>query len=236
MGLSFDTRTSDSSWISTVWTCASEDVAMMRAVASETWGLVFWSEDGSPQAAVVGPQSRTSVASVPSEAIFVGIEFTVGTSLRIADTISIVDAGIALPDARSRSFWLDGRRWTTPGADDAELFVDQLIRHGVIARDPVVTAVVRGDRPVLSSRTVERRFRVATGLTRGTIAQIERVRTASAMLATGERVADIVDRLGYFDEPHLALMLRRYIGRSAQQLRSGAGGAIGLDIAQRTRS
>ena len=56
------------------------------------------------------------------------------------------------------------------------------------------------------------------------------------MLATGERVADIVDRLGYFDEPHLARMLRRYIGRSAQQLRSGAGGAIGLDIAQRTRS
>ena len=106
----------------------------------------------------------------------------------------------------------------------------------MIARDPVVTAVVRGDRPVLSSRTVERRFRAATGLTRGTIAQIERVRTASAMLATGERVADIVDRLGYFDEPHLARMLRRYIGRSAQQLRSGTGGAIGRDIAQRMRS
>ena len=208
----------------------------MRAVASGTCGLVFWSEDGSPQAAVVGPQSRTSVAPVPSEASFVGIEFKVGTSLRIADMVSIVDGGIALPDARSHSFWLDGRRWTTPVADDAELFVDQLIRHGVIARDPVVTAVARGDRPVLSSRTVERRFRAATGLTRGTIAQIERVRTASVMLATGEHVPDIVDRLGDFDEPHLVRMLRRYIGRSAQQLRSGTGGAIGLDIAQRTRS
>ena len=102
---------------------------MMRGVASETWGLVFWSEDGSPQAAVVGPQSRTSVAPVPSEASFVGIEFKVGTSLRIADMVSIVDGGIALPDARSHSFWLDGRRWTTPSADDAKLFVDQLIRH-----------------------------------------------------------------------------------------------------------
>ena len=37
------------------------------------------------------------VSHVPSEAIFVGIEFKVGTSLRIADTISIVDAGIACP-------------------------------------------------------------------------------------------------------------------------------------------
>ena len=138
-----------------------------------------------------------------SEASFVGIEFAVGTSLRIANTMSIVDGGIALPDARSRSFWLDGRRWETPLVDDAELFVAQLLQHGVIVRDPVVTAVVRGDRSELSARTVERRFRAATGLTRGTVMQIERVRTAAAMLATGERMGDIVDRLDYFDEPTL---------------------------------
>lgn len=34
---------------------------------------------------------------------------------------------------------------------------------------------LRGDRSALSPRTVERRFRVATGLTRGAVAQIERV-------------------------------------------------------------
>jgi hypothetical protein len=236
MSLLFETRMSDSSWISTVWTCTSEDVTAMTAVATETWGLVFWQEAGIPQAAIVGPETRTSVAPVPPEASFVGIQFTVGTSLRIADTTSLVDGGIPLPDVRSRSFWLDGRRWQTPGADDAELLVDHLVRHGVLVRDPVVTGVLRGDRSALSQRTVERRFRAATGLTRGDVAQIERVRIAAAMLAAGAPVHDVVEKLGYYDEPHLARMLRRYVGRSAQQLRTGAGGAIALDPAQCTTS
>jgi AraC-like DNA-binding protein len=234
--LTFTTRPSDSSWISTVWTCVSEDIATMTAVASETWGLVFWQEEGTPHAAVVGPESRTSVAPVPPEATFVGIQFKVGTSLRLAHTTSLVDGGIALPDVRSRSFWLDGRRWRTPAAVDAELLVDDLARHGVLARDPVVAEVLRGDRSTLSPRTVERRFRVATGLTRGAVAQIERVRDAAGMLAADASVNDVVEKLGYYDQPHLARMLRRYVGRTASQLRTGAGGAIALDPTQYTTS
>jgi hypothetical protein len=208
----------------------------MTAVASETWGPVFWQEEGRQQAAIVGPETRTCVAPVPRDVCFVGIQFTVGTSLRMADTTSFVDGGILLPDVRSRSFWLDGRRWKTPDADDAELLVDHLVRHGVIVRDPVVAEVLGGDRSALNLRTVERRFRAATGLTRGAAAQIERARTGARLLAGGSPVADVVERLGYYDEPHLARMLRRYVGRSAQQLRSGAGGAIGLDLAQRITS
>jgi transcriptional regulator GlxA family with amidase domain len=88
----------------------------------------------------------------------------------------------------------------------------------------------------VSGRTIERRFRVATGLTQGAVRQIERVRTASALLATGVPVADVVAKLEYVDEPHLARALRRYVGRTTRQLRQGLGGAIGLDLDQRTTS
>jgi AraC-like DNA-binding protein len=114
--------------------------------------------------------------------------------------------------------------------------VDHLARHGVLARDPVVAEVLRGDRSTLSPRTVERRFRVATGLTRGAVAQIERVRDAAGMLAADASVNDVVEKLGYYDQPHLARMLRRYVGRTASQLRTGAGGAIALDPSQYTTS
>jgi methylphosphotriester-DNA--protein-cysteine methyltransferase len=59
-----------------------------------------------------------------------------------------------------------------------------------------------------------------------------RARKASALLAAGVRVADVVARLGYFDEPHLARALRRYVGRTARQLWEGTGGAIALSLAQ----
>lgn len=45
--------------------------------------------------------------------------------------------------------------------------------------------------------------------------------------------ADVVAKLGYFDEPHLARALRACVGRTAGQLREGAGGPIALDLEKR---
>jgi AraC-like DNA-binding protein len=43
-------------------------------------------------------------------------------------------------------------------------------------------------------------------------------------------VGEVVSSLGYYDEPHLARALRRYVGRTASQLRTGAGGALALSV------
>jgi methylphosphotriester-DNA--protein-cysteine methyltransferase len=48
-----------------------------------------------------------------------------------------------------------------------------------VVRDPLLAEVLRGDRPAVSGRTVERRFRAATGLRQGDVRQIERARTAA---------------------------------------------------------
>ncbi|MEV6104185.1 helix-turn-helix domain-containing protein [Streptomyces sp. NPDC051940] len=230
MGLRFDTRRSDSPWVDAVWTCTSEQVTAMTSVAGVRWGLVFWKQDGRSCTAVTGPETRTSTAPVPTGATFTGIEFAVGTSLRFAPAPTLVDAGLELPDTTHRTFRLDGMRWPTPGPDDAEALVDRLVRAGAVQRDPLVAEVLRGRPLAVSGRTLERRFRAATGMTRGAFRQIERARTAAGLLASGARADDVVAKLSYFDEPHLARALRTYIGRTAGQLREGVGGAISLDL------
>jgi AraC-like DNA-binding protein len=110
------------------------------------------------------------------------------------------------------------------------------VKDGVVVRDPIVGEVVRGGRPEVSDRTLERRFRAATGLTRGAVRQIERAREAAYLLAAGKGPTDVVASLGYFDQPHLARALRRYVGRTATQLRDGSGGALALDLPQPTTS
>jgi hypothetical protein len=232
VGLRFETRASDSAWVDTVWTCTSEQVTEMTSVAAVSWGLVFWEHGGRAYASISGPETGTGTAPVPEGATFVGIEFAVGTSLRAVPTPALVDGGAELPDATRRTFWLDGVRWETPGPDDAEALVDRLVRFGTVVRDSIVTEVRRGHRPAVSGRTVERRFRAATGLTQGAVRQIERVRKASTLLAGGVPVGDVVCRLEYVDEPHLARALRRYVGRTAGQLREGSGGAIALNLDQ----
>ena len=236
MELCFGTRQSYSPWVDTVWTCTSEQVTEMTSVAGVRWVLVFWTQDGRAHASVTGPETRTGTVPVPEGATFTGIEFAVGTSLRAMPTPALVDAGVELPDTTCRTFRLDGARWETPDPDDAEALVERLVRAGIVVGDPLVAEVLRGHRPDVSGRTVERRFRAATGLTRGAVRQIERARTAAQLLAIGDSAADVVAKLAYFDEPHLARALRCYVGRTVRQLREGASGAIALDLDQRLTS
>ena len=71
----------------------------------------------------------------------------------------------------------------------------------------------------------------ASGTGRPTVRKPSESRT---IRAGGIPAADVVGKLDYFDEPHLARALRRYVGRTAGQLREGTGGALALDVDQRT--
>ncbi|AOS64517.1 hypothetical protein BKA25_001727 [Actinoalloteichus hymeniacidonis] len=228
MGLRFETRESDSTWIDAVWTCRSEQLTQMTSVAGPTWGLVFWRQEDRNHAAITGPETHTATAPVPDESTFLGIQFAIGTSLRAVAPAAVVNGGIPLPEVTRRGFSFDGGHWELPGMDDAEALVARLVREAVVIRDPLTTGSDRGSHPV-SRRTVERRFRAATGLTQGQVWQIERARSAALLLLTGRPAAQVISQLGYYDEPHLARALRRYVGRTVRQLRAGDDGTIALD-------
>ena len=190
----------------------------MTSIAAVHWDLVFWEHRGQVSAAVQGPWSRASVAPVPEDATFFGISFSSGTSMPHLPAGRLVDGSAEIPDATRRSFWLKGSAWRLPDYDNAEEFVRRLVREGVLDRDPIVAEVLRGASPDLSERTLQRRFVAATGLTRGAIRQIDRARQAAVLIQEGVPAHDVIHRLGYFDQPHLARSLTRYIGRTATQL------------------
>jgi hypothetical protein len=217
--LEIESRPSDSPYIERVWRSSSSEVSQMTSVAAAHWDLVFWQHRGQCRVAVMGAESKASPAPVPEDATFFGIVFSLGTSLAHLPAGRLVDSGAEIPDATRRSFWLNGSAWRPPDYDNAEDFVRRMARDGVLVRDPVVTAALGDRRPELSERTLQRRFVTATGLTRGAIRQIGRARQAALLIMEGLPAHDVVDRLGYFDQPHLARSLARYVGRTATQLR-----------------
>ena len=219
MGLEIESRPSCSPYIERVWRSSSSEVSRMTSVAAAHWDLVFWQHRGQFRVAVMGPESKASQAPVPEDATFFGIVFSLGTSLAHLPAGRLVDSGAEIPDATRRSFWLNGSAWRLPDYDNAEAFVRRMAREGVLVSDPVVSAALGDPRPDLSERTLQRRFVAATGLTRGSIRQIGRARQAAVLIMEGLPAHDVVDRLGYFDQPHLARSLTRYIGRTATQLR-----------------
>jgi methylphosphotriester-DNA--protein-cysteine methyltransferase len=94
------------------------------------------------------------------------------------------------------------------------------VRVAVQGPESKASPALRGASADVSERTVQRRFLAATGLTRGTVRQISRARQAAVLIQEGLPVHQVVYRLGYFDQPHLARSLTRYIGRTATQLRA----------------
>jgi hypothetical protein len=221
VGLEIESRPSESPYIERVWRSRSSEVSQMTSIAAAHWDLVFWQHRGQVRVAVQGPESKASPAPVPEDATFFGIIFSLGTSLAHLPVSRLVDDSAELPGATRRSFWLDGSAWRLPDYDNAEGFVRRLVRQDVLVRDPVVVAALRGAPADVSERTVQRRFLAATGLTRDAIRQIGRARQAAVLIQQGLPVHQVVYQLGYFDQPHLARSLTRFIGRTVTQLRAG---------------
>ncbi|MET9496910.1 helix-turn-helix domain-containing protein [Streptomyces sp. NPDC006552] len=195
----------------------------MTSIAASHWELVFWEHDGRMQAAVLGPEPRACPAPVPRDATFFGISFALGTSMPHVPISRLVGGSAEIPDVTQRSVWLKGSAWHVPDYDNAEAFVRRMVREGIVECDPIVAAVLDGAAPEVSERTLQRRFVAATGLTQGAIRQIHRAREAAVLIQDGAAAQNVVHQLGYFDQPHLARSLTRFIGRTATQLGAPEG-------------
>ena len=93
-----------------------------------------------------------------------------------------------------------------------------LARQAMLVNEPIVDATLQGHVPNLSARSMQRRFVQATGLTYGTVVQIERAQQAATALAQGISIADVVFQAGYYDQPHLTRSLKRFIGQTPAQI------------------
>ncbi|MGB3633972.1 MAG: AraC family transcriptional regulator, partial [Rubrobacteraceae bacterium] len=219
MGFVFDERSVNSSMVEMVWRTRSEHAGTFTSVAASNWEMVITSVDGETMITARGPETKASQADFPADAEFFGIVFKLGTFMPHLPVKALRDRQDAtLPRTSSNCFWLHGSVWELPTFENADVFVDRLVRQEVLVRDPVVEAAMRGCAPEMSIRSLQYRFLRATGLTHKTIRQIERVRSAASLLERGTRISDAAFELGYFDQAHLTNSLRRFIGRTPAQI------------------
>ncbi|XRQ02868.1 helix-turn-helix domain-containing protein [Actinomadura welshii] len=228
MPIDSDHRGSDSPYVARVWRGHASGTGTLTSVAVSTWELVFWEYGGAVHASVRGPETSASAVRFAGDSASFGITFTHGTSMPHLPVSRLVDGELRSPFSDGRVFALRGEEWPVPGFDDAEDLVERFVRAGVLTRDPLVDEVVRGGAAEVGTRSVQRRVTAATGLTQGAIRQIDRARHAALLLQEGVPALEVVHRLGYYDQPHLARSLKRFIGRTATQLRRPGGEPLSL--------
>jgi AraC-like DNA-binding protein len=218
MIFTLEETSSDSPFIERVWRAHSERSGMFLSIAMSHWEMVVTRNLGKTTLTVRGPETKATPLYCPAGGEWLGIRFKLGTLLPHLPASNLVDDVINLPDAGSRSFWLQSSAWQFPDFDNADAFVELLVRKGLLLRDPVVDAALQGQLVGLSARTVQRHFLRTTGLTQGVVRQIERARHATRLLQEGASIADAAVEAGYFDQPHLTRSLKYFIGQTPKQI------------------
>ncbi len=212
-------RLSDSPFVERVWRSHSEGAYPFLSIAECRSELVVTKRGGKITMIVRGPETRaTPFGDCPEEGEWLGIRLKLGVFLPHLPGSHLVDGTVTLPEATDTSFWLHGSAWQFPSYENADTFVARLVREGLLMRDPVVEAVLAGQVPDVSLRSVQRRFLQATGVTHGTARQIERARYATLLLRQGVSISDAVAQAGYFDQPHLTRSLKYFIGQTPAQI------------------
>ncbi len=219
MDLIFDGLPSESLFVERIWHTHSEAPGSFISTAGSQWEMVITKYEGKTTFSLHGPETKATEADFPADAEFFGITFKLGIFMPHIPVSRILDRNdITLPEATNQSFWLLGSAWQIPKFEQADIFVERLIREGLIVQDPVVPAVLQGHPPEMSLRTIQRRFVQATGLTPKTIQQIERAHKAVTFIQQGVSILDTVDEFGYFDQSHLTNSLKRFVGQTPAQI------------------
>ena len=219
MIFTFDERPSDSPFVERIWSAQSERVGDFLSVAASQWEMVVSTYRGATTLTVRGPETKATsmhVNLVGSE--FFGIVFKHGAFMPHFPVGNLVDRDLDLPDASSKSFWLDGSAWQFPTYENADAFIEKLVREDLLICDPFIEPALRDEPQELSPRSIQRRFVQATGLSQSSIRKIERARYATMLLQEGTSILDTVEQAGYSDQAHLTRVLKYLIGKTPAQI------------------
>ena len=88
----------------------------------------------------------------------------------------------------------------------------------MIERDAAVVAALQGEPLALSTRTAQRHFLHATGMTHERLRQIDRARLATNLLRDGIAINEVAHEAGYFDQAHLTRSLKALIGLTPSKI------------------
>jgi len=220
MSFIVESRPSDSPVVETVMHGHTAGGGLAIRPAESHWHLVLVTVNGVTQLRVVGPHTTAGELQYIEGIELLWIKLKLGTFMPHLPTTDFRDTETILPDAASNSFWLKGSAWQFPDYENADTFVDRLVRDEILIVDPVVNAVLQGQLSAedIASRTLRYRFARATGLSQKHIQQVERAQRAAALLRHGISILNAVDELGYYDQPHLTRSLKRWVGHTPAQL------------------
>ena len=189
----------------------------MLAPPDGTWDLVFIRDAHGTRAIRTGLTTRAVRLVHAGTEEILAISFKASAKIATVDPVASLDKGYVL-QGDHRRFAIAGEIIEIPTFDNADSFVDRLNKRGLLKSNPCIQAILDGEPIAASARTLQRQFKLATGMTHKRFTMIERARLAAESLRKGEAAQNVVHSLGFYDQAHLINSLREIVGQTPSQL------------------
>jgi hypothetical protein len=206
-----------------VWSATCEATTDFSSAAKASSMICFARSRDGVTVHVKGPETTGTLMTCPEGWEFFGVELRPGAYLPLFPPTGLINFKDALlPTRPSGRILLDNRDWEMPTAQNVDVFVDRLVRAGLLIFDPLVDEIRHGERPRgISERVAQLRFRRAVGISHRKLVSIEQARHAAQLLTAGRSIADVVTAGRYYDQAQLARAMRWATGCTPSELRSG---------------
>lgn len=223
MSLIFNTVAGELPLVQRVWSAECDATTGFASAVKSSSMICFARLGDSVTVHVKGPETAGTLMSCPEGWEFFGVELRLGAYLPLYPPASLTNFKDALlPTLTSNRIVLDNQDWEMPTAQNVDVFVDRLVRAGLLIFDPLVDEIRHGERPRgMSERIAQLRFRRATGISHRKLVSIDQARHAAQFLAAGRSIAEVVTASGYYDQSQLARAMRWATGHTPGELRSG---------------
>ena len=223
MGLIFNAVAGELPLVQRMWSASCDATTGFTSAAKASSMIVFARSDDGATVHLRGPETRGTSLTCPEGSEFFGVDLRLGAYLPLYPPSGLTDLNDALlPTLPGDRILLDNRDWEMPTEQNVDVFLDRLLRAGLLIFDPLVDEIRHGERPRgMSERIAQIRFRRAVGISHRKLVSIQQAHHAAQLLAAGMSIADVVTTSGYYDQPQLARAMRWATGHTPGELRSG---------------
>ncbi|MDG4791759.1 AraC family transcriptional regulator [Micromonospora sp. WMMD1102] len=222
MGLIFEAVPGELPLVQRVWSARCDAATRFTSAVKRSTLISFARYRHEVTVHLHGPETRATQLACPEGWEFFGVDLQPGAYLPLFPPSGLVNLNDAsLPTPSVDRILLDNREWEMPTEQNVDVFVDRLLRAGLLVFDPLVEEIRHGVRPrAMSERTAQIRFRQAVGISHRKLISIEQARHAALLLVAGGSIADAIGIGGYYDQPQLTRAMRWATGHTPGELRS----------------
>lgn len=215
----FENRMAPTRFVRRLWRAPSTPKPNMISIANPLWGIVIEQKSsGAKTAFLLGPETTATTVDIPQDAEYFGIEFDLGSFAPSLHMAQLTDSAISLPVLSDGTFLLFGETVEMPTFDNADVFVGHLVHTGLLVGDVTVEQALLRQPVALTDRSIQRRFMAATGMTYGTIRQLDRATRAADLLGQGTPILDVVETESFSDQAHLTRSVKKFLGKTPGEI------------------